>query len=111
MISSQFKLGGGQKGSVVGDHLLSTTKAHHSFSNGSNGGSSDGETSSSPAQPPLSLLPLSWMRAIMFGSAATIILYTQSTIRNREQVSQDDIGLVYTLYACSVLLLAGMSIL
>jgi predicted membrane channel-forming protein YqfA (hemolysin III family) len=52
-----------------------------------------------------------WMRAAMFIVAAVIILYIQSITRDQEKISQDDLGLVYTLYACSLLLLVGMSVL
>jgi predicted membrane channel-forming protein YqfA (hemolysin III family) len=51
------------------------------------------------------------MRAAMFCCAAVLILYTQSFTRNQEQVSEEDLGLVYTLYTCSLLLLVGMSVL
>jgi predicted membrane channel-forming protein YqfA (hemolysin III family) len=53
----------------------------------------------------------SWMRAAMFCGAAVLILYTQSFTRNQEKVSEEDLGLVYTLYTCSLLLLVGMSVL
>jgi predicted membrane channel-forming protein YqfA (hemolysin III family) len=53
----------------------------------------------------------SWVRAAMFCSAALLILYTQSFTRNQEKVSEEDLGLVYTLYSCSLLLLVGMSVL
>jgi hypothetical protein len=53
----------------------------------------------------------SWVRAAMFCTAALLILYTQSFTRNQEKVSEEDLGLVYTLYTCSLLLLAGMSVL
>ena len=52
-----------------------------------------------------------WVRAAMFCTAALLILYTQSFTRNQEKVSEEDLGLVYTLYTCSLLLLAGMSVL
>lgn len=51
------------------------------------------------------------MMAAMFLIAAMIILYIQSITRNKERVSVDDLGLVYTLYTCSILLLVGMSVL
>ena len=52
-----------------------------------------------------------WLKALMFGAGAVIILYVQAMTRDMEKVSDDDIGLIYTLYTCSVLLLAGMSII
>jgi len=52
-----------------------------------------------------------WMRAAMFIAASVIILYVQSITRDQEKISQDDLGLVYTLYICSLLLLVGMSVL
>ena len=52
-----------------------------------------------------------WMRAAMFIAAAVIILYIQSITRDQENISQDDLGLVYTLYISSLLLLIGMSVL
>jgi len=51
-----------------------------------------------------------WLKAFMFSGAAIIILYVQSMTRDMEKVSEEDIGLIYLLYTCSVLLLAGMSI-
>jgi len=52
-----------------------------------------------------------WLKALMFGAGAVIILYVQAMTRDMEKVSDEDIGLIYTLYTCSVLLLAGMSII
>jgi hypothetical protein len=52
-----------------------------------------------------------WLKALMFGAGAVIILYVQAMTRDMEKVSDEDIGLIYTLYTCSVLLLAGMSVI
>jgi predicted membrane channel-forming protein YqfA (hemolysin III family) len=52
-----------------------------------------------------------WMRAAMFLAAAVIILYIQSITRDQDKISPEDLGLVYTLYTTSLLLLLGMSVL
>ncbi len=53
----------------------------------------------------------SWIRAAMFCIASVIILYIQSITRDQQKISEEDLGLVYTLYTCSLLLLVGMSVL
>ena len=53
----------------------------------------------------------SWLRAAMFIISVIIILYLQSISRDKDNVSEDDLGLIYTLYTFSLLLLVGMPVL
>ena len=53
----------------------------------------------------------SWLRAAMFIISVIIILYLQSIARDKDNVSEEDLGLIYTLYTFSLLLLVGMPVL